>query len=453
MYSLPTPQPNGMDLAERFYHAIRGFIVIEDSGLPKYTEFLTEEKIDLILFSGLLSGLQSLSEVVSEEKIQSIETSNSKFIFKLRNKYFYVLWIEKTIKNLSPYQPMIMKIISRFEGATKSDLDKHLIISNLNETPDYEVIGRRLLRIRKNQSNLTTTYQRLIKRKVNPKTLEKLTQEFAGIDGVLVISEDGTIEHREFLRGEPIFEASSLTNFLVGLRKSIRNLDPGSLEEVATQNYRFIIEDYGDYFYVFQVIKGFANNRDLEKNIMKLVSRYEGVKNKGLEKITLLTDLEDIPEHEVLGLLSLEMRERHNDKSPNNLVSLERRQSKMSFGTLNKNWKKEEEQLTIFLDTFQEVFMAGIICSDKRYFLTKKVPDINDWVESVKSLQFQELAELIKNKNSRGIKRLTYGGKEFRILQMTTEAFLFVILNFKSLVAEQYLLRLSSILQRISDHL
>ncbi|MBD3193128.1 MAG: hypothetical protein GF308_21020 [Candidatus Heimdallarchaeota archaeon] len=448
-----TTQPTGMDLAEKFYQAIRGFIVIEDSGLPKYTEFLTEEKIDLILFSGLLSGLQSLSEVVSEEKIRSIETSNSKFIFELRNKYFYVLWIEKTIKNLDQYQPMITKIISRFEGATKSDLDKHLIISNLNETPDYEVIGRRLLRIRKNHNSSSTTYRQLIERKTNQKVLEKLTKEYAGIDGVLVINEDGSIKHCEFLRGKPIIEVSSLSNFLVGLRQSIRNLDPGSLEEVATQNYRFIIEDCDNYFYVFQVIKGFANNRDLDKNIMKIVSRYEGIKNRNFDGITLLTDLEDMPEHEVLGLLSLEMKERHNNKHANNLARLERRRSKMSFGNLNENWETEEEQLMIFLDTFQEAFMAGIICSNKRFFITKKVPDINDWVESVKALKFQELGKLIKNKESRGIKKLTYGGKEFRILQMTKKAFLFVVLDYKSLVAEQYLLRLSSILQRISDHL
>ena len=71
-------------LAEQFYDAMRGFIVIEESGLPKYIEFQTEEQIDVILLSGLLSGLQSLAEVVSEERIKTIETSNSSFIFEQR---------------------------------------------------------------------------------------------------------------------------------------------------------------------------------------------------------------------------------------------------------------------------------------------------------------------------------------------------------------------------------
>ena len=53
-------------LAEQFHNAMRGFIVIEESGLPKYIEFLTEEKIDVVLLAGLLSGLQSLAEVISE---------------------------------------------------------------------------------------------------------------------------------------------------------------------------------------------------------------------------------------------------------------------------------------------------------------------------------------------------------------------------------------------------
>ncbi|MHA1461581.1 MAG: hypothetical protein ACTSQ0_00685, partial [Candidatus Heimdallarchaeota archaeon] len=122
-------------LAEEFYNSMRGFVVIEESGLPKYIEFLTEEEIDVILLAGLLSSLQALSEVISSENIKTIVTSNSSFIFELREKFFFVIWIEKTVNPIKNYEPFIMKIISRFEGASSSDIDSALLISNLTETP------------------------------------------------------------------------------------------------------------------------------------------------------------------------------------------------------------------------------------------------------------------------------------------------------------------------------
>ncbi|MHA1213522.1 MAG: hypothetical protein ACTSSH_13820, partial [Candidatus Heimdallarchaeota archaeon] len=128
-------------MAEKFFNSIRGFIVIEESGLPKYIEFLTEEQVDVILLAGLLTGLQALAEVISDEKIKTIETSNSIFIFKARAEYFYVIWIEKTVANLDIYDPIIMKLIARFEGTSDSDIDSTFIISNLTETPEYEKFG------------------------------------------------------------------------------------------------------------------------------------------------------------------------------------------------------------------------------------------------------------------------------------------------------------------------
>ena len=226
--NLPSQDIEETMLAEQFHSAMRGFIVIEESGLPKYIEFLTEEKIDVVLLAGLLSGLQSLSEVISEEKIKSIETSNSKFLFVSRAEYFYVLWIEKRI----------------------SDIENTLLISNLTETPAYEKIGQRIAKFRSMDASYTDAYKKLDSESLSTDDAKKIADELAGIDGVLIITENGMIEHFEYSKGEPIFDIEILTNFLTGLRKSIRNLDPGRLVEVTTQNYRFIIHDSGDYFYV-----------------------------------------------------------------------------------------------------------------------------------------------------------------------------------------------------------
>ena len=127
--SILTPQKiDEKQLAEEFYNSMRGFVVIEESGLPKYVEFLTEEEIDIILLAGLLSSLQALSEVISAENIKTIVTSNSSFIFELREKFFFVIWIEKTTNAIENYKPFIMKIISRFEGASSSDIDSSLFM-------------------------------------------------------------------------------------------------------------------------------------------------------------------------------------------------------------------------------------------------------------------------------------------------------------------------------------
>ena len=108
---MTSQQIDEKQLAEEFYNSMRGFIVIEESGLPKYVEFLTEEEIDVVLLAGLLSSLQSLAEVISEERIRTIVSTNSRFIFELRKKHFDVIWIEKTTQAIENYEPFILKII------------------------------------------------------------------------------------------------------------------------------------------------------------------------------------------------------------------------------------------------------------------------------------------------------------------------------------------------------
>ncbi len=439
-------------LAEQFHNAMRGFIVIEESGLPKYIEFLTEEKIDVVLLAGLLSGLQSLAEVISEERIKSIETSNSKFIFVSRAEYFYVLWIEKRISDLELYDPIIMKLISRFEGATSSDIENTLLISNLTETPDYEKIGQRIAKFRSMDASYTEAYKKLDSESLSTDDAKKIADELAGIDGVLIITEDGKIEHFEFSKGDPIFDINILTNFLTGLRKSIRNLDPGRLVEVTTQNYRFIIHDSGDYFYVFEVTKGLSNEKRLETIMQRIVSRYEGLRRKSGIHIELLNDFESVPEYELLGQLSLEMRELQGNNGTTT-ASLGRQTSKVSFGDDDRKWLKEEDQLCSFIDVYNEVFMAGIICPDNRFFVIEKTPDINDWIKSVNDLELNKLLELTEHKESNQVVQLSQKDKVILVLRITENTIIFSGLDKSNSAVERYLIRLSKIIKKISKNI
>jgi len=439
-------------LAEQFHNAMRGFIVIEESGLPKYIEFLTEEKIDVVLLAGLLSGLQSLAEVISEEKIKSIETSNSKFIFVPREKYFYVLWIEKRISDIELYDPIIMKIISRFEGASSSDIENTLLISNLTETPTYEKIGQRIAKFRSMDVSYTDAYKKLDSESLSTDDAKKIADELAGIDGVLIITENGMIEHFEFSKGESIFDINILTNFLTGLRKSIRNLDPGRLVEVTTQNYRFIIHDSDDYFYVFEVTKGLASEEQLETIMQRIVSRYEGLRRKSGIHIELLNDFESVPEHELLGQLSLEMRDLQDDNG-NTSDSLGRQTSKVSFGDDDRKWLKEEEQLCSFMDVYSEVFIAGIICPDNKFFVIEKTLDINDWIKSVNDLELNKLLELTEHKESNQVVQLSQKDKVFLLHRITDNTIIFAVLAKSNSAVETYLIRLSKIIKKISKNI
>jgi hypothetical protein len=439
-------------LAEQFHNAMRGFIVIEESGLPKYIEFLTEEQIDVVLLAGLLSGLQSLAEVISEEKIDSIETSNSKFIFVTREKYFYVLWIEKKISNLELYDPIIKKIISRFEGATSSDIENTLLISNLTETPDYEKIGQRITKFRSMDASYTEAYKKLDSESLSLDDAKTIGDELAGIDGVLIITENGEIEHFEFSKGDPIFDIKILTNFLTGLRKSIRNLDPGRLVEVTTQNYRFIIHDSGDYFYVFEVIKGAAEEKQLEAIMQRIVSRYEGLRRKSEEPIEILKDFESVPEHELLGQLSLEMRELQGNNG-DTTTSLGRQTSKVSFGDEDRKWLKEENQLCSFMDIYTEVFMAGVVCPDNKFFVIKKTPDINTWIKSVKDLELNKLLELTEHTEPNQIVQLSQRDKIFLLHRITENTIIFAVSDKSNSAVEGYLIRLSKIIKKISKNI
>lgn len=439
-------------LAEQFHNAMRGFIVIEESGLPKYIEFLTEEKIDVVLLAGLLSGLQSLAEVISEEKINSIETSNSKFLFVTREKYFYVLWIEKKISNLELYDPIIMKIISRFEGASSSDIENTLLISNLTETPDYEKIGQRITKFRSMDASYTEAYKKLDSESLTSDDAKTIADELAGIDGVLIITENGEIEHFEFSKGDPIFDIKILTNFLTGLRKSIRNLDPGRLVEVTTNKYRFIIHDSGDYFYVFEVIKGVAEEKQLEAIMQRIVSRYEGLRRKSDEPIEILKDFESVPEHELLGQLSLEMRELQGNNG-DTTTSLGRQTSKVSFGDEDRKWLKEEDQLCSFMDIYAEVFIAGVVCPENKFYVIKKTPDINTWIKSVKELELNKLLELTEHTGPNQVVQLSQRDKMFLLFRITDNSIIFAVSDKTNSAVDGYLIRLSKILKKISKNI
>jgi hypothetical protein len=439
-------------LAEQFYNAMRGFIVIEESGLPKYIEFLTEEQIDVVLLAGLLSGLQSLAEVISEEKIKTIETSNSKFLFVTREEYFYVLWIEKRIADLEPYDPIIMKIISRFEGASSSDIENSLLISNLTETPDYEKIGQRITKFRAMDADYTEAYKKLDSESISVDEAKKIADELAGIDGVLIITENGEIEHFEFSKGEPIFDITILTNFLTGLRKSIRNLDPGRLVEVTTQNYRFIIHDSGDYFYVFEVIKDQADENQLKTIMQRIVSRYEGLRRRPNMSIELLKDFESVPEHELLGQLSLEMRDLQGNNGDTS-ATLNRQASKMTFGDDKRQWLKEENQLYSYMEIYNEVFLTGIVCPDNKFFVIKKTPDINDWIQAVKSLELQKLLELTEHAEPNQVVHLAQKDKNFLLYRITDNSIIFSVLDKADPAAEGYMIRLSKIIKKISKNI
>ncbi|HUT80855.1 MAG TPA: hypothetical protein VMZ29_06610 [Candidatus Bathyarchaeia archaeon] len=438
--------------AEKFYNALRGFIVIEESGLPKYIEFLTEEQIDVILLAGLLSGLQALAEVISDERIKTIETSNSIFSFVLRSNYFYVTWFEKTISEPELYEPIIMKLISRFEGATSSDIENALLISNLTETPDYEKFGRRVSKLKSMDTKYSEVYKKILSESIDNEEGKRIVEELCGIDGVLIISDkDDTIEHSEFPRGEPIFEISILTNFLVGLRKSLKNLDPGSLEEITTENYRFIIHDKQDYFYAFEVIKGLAQEDQLILTMRKIISRYEGVRKKNIDSFELLKDLKSISEHELLGELSLELRDRQTDPKKDN-IGLSRQATKISFGDEASKWLLEEEQIYSFMDIYKEVFMVGIVTPINRYFVMRKAHDTNDWIESATNLELEKLLTLTEINKINPVTKLAQLDKQFWLTRITDKSILFAILDTSNSAIERFLLRLPIILRKISKN-
>jgi hypothetical protein len=441
-------------LAEKFYHSLRGFIVIEASGLPKYIEFLTEEQFDVLLLAGLLTSLQNFSEVISEENIRTIETSNTILLFEMREGYFYVFWIEKGSIDLEIYDPIIKKLITRFEGVSNIDIENTLLISNLTETLEFEKIGQRKVRFRSmvTEESESEIYKALFADVDNRKETERIVKEHFGIDGVLVINNKGEINHSEFPRGEASFEVPTVTRFLIGLRKVLKKIDPGMLEEITTPNFRFIINDKDNYFYVFEVIKGFAEKEEqLQHTIARLIRRYEGLRNKTDQSIELLRDLESVPEHELLGQLSLEMKSRQNgDKKQ---ITLNRQTSKITFGDARDKWRKEEEQLNSLMDIYSEVFLAGIICPDKRFFVMRRALDSNDWMNSAVELELENLLKLTGLQTDKKVTRVSRKDKEFLQTRITDKTILFVIVDKISPAVETYMLRMPKILQRISTNI
>jgi len=438
-------------LTKQFYDALRGFIVLEESGLPKYIEFLTVEQIDVVLLAGLLSGLQALAEVISEENIKTIETTNSTFLFEAQDEYFYVFWIEKTLTNLDYYHDIITKLIARFVGASKTNVSNTLLISNLTETPDYEKFGQRILKFRSMDKQYSEAYRRIMAESNATEEIKQLTKQLAGIDGVMVITEDGVLEYSEFSRGSAFFNLDILTNFLVGLRKSIKNLDPGNLREITTQNYRFIIHDREDYFYVFEVIKGLADEAELDAIQHKIISRYEGVRKRGLS-VKLLQNLDTVTEYELLGQLSLEMK-REQDKRVKQQASLKRQTSRLSFGDTESKWYREEAQLHAFMDVYPEVILTGIVTPGNRFFCMKKVPDSNDWIALAKNLELSELLELTVRTKQNELVKLRKNNRPMLLKRITDQTVLIAVVENDNAELEHYMVRLPLILRKISANL
>jgi hypothetical protein len=438
-------------LAEKFYNSLRGFIVIEESGLPKYIEFLTEEQFDVLLLAGFITSLQALSEIISDEKIDSIETSNSSFLFETRSKYFYVFWIEKAFASLENFKPIMTKIISRFEGASDSDIDNTLLISNLTETPEYEKFGQMKVKFQSLVTEESDIYKELFSDKTSKDKIELITKELSGIDGVLIITNDNKVEYSEFPRGKPIFDVPTLSNFLIGLRGVIKNIDPGSLEQITTKNYRFIVHDKQDYFYLFEVIKGLAEEEQLQNTMQRIINRYEGLRGKHDQKTKLLIDLDSVPEHELLGRLSIEMKGKQNDIEKQ--AVLNRQTSRITFGDDKNIWQKEEEQLNSFMDIYSEVFMTGIISPSTRFFIMRKSPESNDWIKSANGLELEKLLALTALQKKNKPAQVTYGEKLFLLTRITDSSILFSIIEKSNSAIERYMFSLPKVLKRISKNL
>ncbi|NHJ33433.1 MAG: hypothetical protein FK732_11275 [Asgard group archaeon] len=438
-------------LAEKFYNSLRGFIVIEESGLPKYIEFLTEEQFDVLLLAGFITSLQALSEIISDEKIDSIETSNSSFLFETRSKYFYVFWIENVSANREAFNPIMMKIISRFEGASDSDIDNTLLISNLTETPEYEKFGQMRVKFQTMVNKESDVYKELFSDKTSKEEMELITKELSGIDGVLVITNNNKVEYSEFPRGKPIFDVPTLSNFLIGLRGVIKNIDPGSLEQITTKNYRFIIHDKQDYFYIFEVIKGLAEEEQLQNTMQRIIDRYEGLRGKSDQKTKLLVDLDSVPEHELLGRLSMEVKGKQNDIEKKAILN--RQTSRITFGDDKNRWEKEGEQLNSFMDIYSEVFMTGIISPSTRFFIMRKSPESNDWIKSANGLELEKLLALTALQKEKKPAQVTYGDKLFLLTRITEGSILFSIIEKSNSAIERYMFSMPKVLKRISKNL
>jgi hypothetical protein len=438
-------------IAEKFYNSLRGFIVIEESGLPKYIEFLTEEQFDVLLLAGFITSLQALSEIISDEKIDSIETSNSSFLFETRSKYFYVFWIENVFANREVFKPIMMKIISRFEGASDSDIDNTLLISNLTETPEYEKFGQMRVKFQTMVNKESDVYKELFSDKTSKEEMELITKELSGIDGVLVITNDNNVEYSEFPRGKPSFDVPTLSNFLIGLRGVIKNIDPGSLEQITTKNYRFIIHDKQDYFYIFEVIKGLAEEEQLQNTMQRIIDRYEGLRGKSDQKTKLLVDLDSVPEHELLGRLSMEVKGKQNDIEKKAILN--RQTSRITFGDDKNKWEKEGEQLNSFMDIYSEVFMTGIISPSTRFFIMRKSPESNDWIKSANGLELEKLLALTALQKEKKPAQVTYGDKLFLLTRITEGSILFSIIEKSNSAIERYMFSMPKVLKRISKNL
>ncbi len=327
-----------------------------------------------------------------------------------------------------------------------------MLISNLTETPEYEKFGRRLVKLRTKEARYIDAHKKLESDIKKSRDIKYIVDKLAGVDGLFIISkESDQMIHSEFYRGESIFNIQTLSNFIIGIKKSMKNLDPGTLEEVSTQSYRFIIRESDNYYCVFEVIKGLANEKKLTNTITKLMNRCEGLR-RDTSGIKILQNLETTSEHEILGQLSMEMREIKGENESEK-SELERQTSKISFGDDDNKWKKEEDQLYTLMDIYKEIFLVGVICPESKFFVSRRTSDINDWMQSVLGLQINKLLNLTATKKPNEFVKLAMGGKEILILKIKEKSVLFVALDSTNSAAERYLLRLPNILAKISKNI
>jgi hypothetical protein len=326
-----------------------------------------------------------------------------------------------------------------------------LLISNLTETPEYEKFGQMKVKFQSLITEESEIYKELFSDKTSKEEINLIAKELSGIDGVLVITNDNKLEYSEFPRGKPIFDVPTLSNFLIGLRGVIKNIDPGSLEQITTKNYRFIVHDKQEYFYLFEVIKGLAEEEQLQNTMQRIIDRYEGLRGKRDQKTKLLVDLDSMPEHELLGRLSNEMKGKQNDIQKQ--AVLNRQTSRITFGDDKNKWQKEEEQLNSFMDIYSEVFMAGIISPSTRFFIMRKSPESNDWIKSANGLELEKLLALTELQKEKKPAQVTYGEKLFLITRITESSILFSIIEKSNSAIERYMFSMPKILKRISKNL
>jgi hypothetical protein len=105
------------------------------------------------------------------------------------------------------------------------------------------------------------------------------------------------------------------------------------------------------------------------------------------------------------------------------------------------------------MDIYTEVFMAGVVCPDNKFFVIKKTPDINTWIKSVKDLELNKLLELTEHTEPNQIVQLSQRDKIFLLHRITENTIIFAVSDKSNSAVEGYLIRLSKIIKKISKNI